>query len=380
MDWTRGHTIGRGSFATVSVATSRWSDDIFAVKSTELSQSEFLQREQKILSSLSCSHIVTYKGYDITRENNKLMYNLLMEYVPGGTLTDAVHRRGGRLDESVIGYYTRQIVEGLDYLHSSGIVHCDIKGRNILIGESGAKIADLGSAKWLNPVAGGGVRKVAAAPISGTPMFMSPEVARGEEQGFPADIWAVGCTVIEMTTGGSPWPNATDPVSVLYRIAFSGELPEFPDFLSDQAKDFLSKCLMRDPKQRWTAEELLKHPFLGEFNSLPKQSQDFDSNSPTSILDQNLWNSTEESEIVGDLVQTSSWNSPAQRIRGLSSSSISSNWTWDDDWITVRSNNGEEGNSVSDCGSVTALISDEMELEDSVRIEDSAYFLDSNVK
>ncbi|KAA8524704.1 hypothetical protein F0562_011127 [Nyssa sinensis] len=345
MDWIRGHAIGRGSSATVSVATSRCSGDIFAVKSVELSQSEFLQREQKILSSLSCPGIVSYLGYDITRENNKLMYNLQMEYVPGGTLTDAIHRHGGRLNESAIVRYTRQTLEGLEYLHSSGIVHCDIKGRNILIGESGAKIADLGCAKWVHPVAGGS-GKVVAAPIGGTPVFMAPEVARGEEQGFPVDIWALGCTVIEMATGGLPWSNVTDPVSILYRIAFSGELPEFPDFLSDQAKDFLSKCLRRDPKERWTAKELLKHPFLAEFSSHPKQSQDFDSNSPTSILDQRLWSSTEESKFQIDLDHTSSVNSPAQRIRALSCSGVPS-WTRDEDWITIRDNSGEETNADS---------------------------------
>ncbi|XP_059661090.1 mitogen-activated protein kinase kinase kinase 18-like [Cornus florida] len=380
MDWTRGHTIGRGSSATVSVATSHPSGDIFAVKSAELSQSQFLQREQKFLSSLGCPNMVSYKGCDITRENNKLVYNIFMEYAPGGTLTDAIRRHGGRLDESMIGYYVQQVVQGLEYLHSSGVVHCDIKCRNILIGQDGVKIGDLGCAKWLNPVAGASD----TAQIGGTPAFMAPEVARGEEQGYPADIWALGCAVIEMATGGSPWPNVTDPVSVLYRIAFSGELPEFPDDLSDQAKDFLSKCLKIDPKQRWTAKELLEHPLIREFNSVAKQIQDFDhSNSPTSILDEGFWNSTQESETLGDLVHTSCSSSPARRIGRLSCSGMP-DWTWDEDWMTIRSNSDEmveeiigkvDGQAKAKCGTVTASISLELELEAIISGNDHLKFL-----
>nr|GEY88814.1 mitogen-activated protein kinase kinase kinase 18-like [Tanacetum cinerariifolium] len=75
------------------------------------------------------------------------------------------------------------------------------------------KIADFGCAKWVSE----------NVPFSGTPMFMAPEVARGEEQGFAADIWALGCVLIEIATGGSPWTNVTDPVSILYKIAYSDE-------------------------------------------------------------------------------------------------------------------------------------------------------------
>ncbi|KAF5948533.1 hypothetical protein HYC85_014490 [Camellia sinensis] len=236
---------------------------------------------------------------------------------------------GGRLDEAVIGNYTREILKGLEYIHSIGVAHCDVKSQNILVGESGAKLADFGCAKWLNP------REDKAAPIGGTPMFMAPEVARGEEQGLSGDIWALGCTVIEMATGGrSPWTRVADPVSVLYRIGFSGEIPEFPDFLSSQAKDFLGKCLKRDPKERWTAKQLLNHTFLGESNSHTKQFVGFNSDSPTSILDHGVWNTVEESETLDS-------DSPAKRIGGLLLCSGVANWRWDENWITIRSNNNE---------------------------------------
>ncbi|MCE3216633.1 hypothetical protein HAX54_007264 [Datura stramonium] len=323
MEWTRGHILGHGSTAAVSIAMSCCFGEIFAVKSAELSQSEFLQKEQKILSALNSPYVVDYKGYDVTRENNKVMFNLMMEYMPDGTLTHEIRRHGGRLNEHLIGYYTKQIVRGLDYLHSKGIVHCDIKGHNILLCKTGAKIADFGCARPVDQAKWNG----------GTPMFMAPEVARGEEQGFSADVWALGCTIIEMATGGSPWTTANNPASLLYHIAFSGQTPEIPNFLSSQGRDFLSKCLRRDPKQRWSAKQLLNHPFLEESNLYSKANQDLITSSPTSILDQCIWNS----ENIDDPTQEISLTDlRLQRLRNLELQSGKPDRKLDECWITVR--------------------------------------------
>ncbi|TKY66987.1 Mitogen-activated protein kinase kinase kinase A [Spatholobus suberectus] len=353
MEWQRGHTIGHGSSATVSTATCR--SGIFAVKSSELPLSEPLKREQKILSSLSSPYVVTYKGCDITMENNKLLFNLFMEYMPFGTLAQATRRHGGQLEEPAMARYTRQIVQGLEYLHSKGLVHCDIKGANILIGEDGAKIGDFGCAKSAADE---------AAPVGGTPMFMAPEVARGEEQGCVSDIWSLGCTVIEMATGGAPWPNVADPFSVLYHIAYSSEVPEIPCFLSEEAKDFLGKCLRRNPQERWTASEVLKHPFIGKlrFNS-NKEVLGSNSGSPTSVLEQGFWSCVEESESVGNLVHTSGFEiAAAGRVRKLALCSGVPCWARhhddDENWITTRGNGrGAEVEGFGNCGAGTASAS-----------------------
>lgn len=215
-------------------------------------------------------------------------------------------------------------------------MHCDIKGANLLVDENGVKIADFGCAKWASE----------GVAVCGTPVFMAPEVARGEEQGFAADIWAVGCVVIEMATGGLPWSNVSDPVSVLYKIGFSGESPEIPDVFSYQAKDFISKCLIQDSKERWGATELLKHPFLEQFKRHTKEITDRDlrTGSPTSILDRDVWNSMEESALVGSdfIRQSCSSYSLRQRIEQLAGNSEKVKWTWkveeEIDWMTIRSN------------------------------------------
>ncbi|KAJ6767395.1 CCR4-NOT TRANSCRIPTIONAL COMPLEX SUBUNIT CAF120-RELATED [Salix purpurea] len=320
MDWTRGQTIGRGSSATVSMARANGSGQVFAVKSAELSKSESLQKERSVLSTLRCPQIVAYKGCDITNENGKVLYNLFLEYASGGTLIDAAREGGGCLGEDTIRSHARKILLGLEYLHCNGIVHCDIKGHNILVTSDGAKIADLGCAKRVDEESGADWETTAS--IAGTPLYMAPEVARAEQQGFPADIWAVGCTVVEMATGQAPWANVADPVSALYQIGFSGNAPEIPSFMSTQAKDFLSKCMKRDPMESPNAE------------------------TPTCVLDQVLWDSMEKSETTWDLTRSNtSPVSPIERMKQLADEERNGkahNWSWDDSWVTIRSNNGSE--------------------------------------
>ncbi|XP_010445108.1 PREDICTED: mitogen-activated protein kinase kinase kinase 2 [Camelina sativa] len=344
MNWTRGPIIGRGSTATVSIAISN-SGEIFAVKSAELSSSTFLQKEESILSTLSSPHIVKYIGSGLTRENDESVYNILMEYVSGGSLHDLIKNTGGKLPEPAIRSYTRQILNGLMYLHERGIVHCDLKSQNVLVEENGVlKIADMGCAK-----------KVGESEFSGTPAFMAPEVARGEEQRFPADVWGLGCTVIEMMTGSSPWPELNDVVAAMYKIGFSGESPEIPVCVSEKAKDFLMNCFKKDTKQRWTVHELLKHPFLDDEESQSSECLNKKTSSPSTVLDQRFWDSCEEvskSHLISMDHEdpfagyTESWDSPADRIKKLAGDEFLSlpDWDREDDggWCQVRGDEHEE--------------------------------------
>ncbi|KAE8736228.1 Saposin-like aspartyl protease family protein [Hibiscus syriacus] len=293
MDWARGRTIGRGSTATVSIATVGRSGHVFAVKSSELSQSESLRKEQSILSTLSCPQVVAYKGCDISSENGKLQDNIFLQNAPSGSVTDAIHKHGGCLEEAMVRSYTRGILLGLEFLHSRGIVHCDIKGQNVLVTDDGVKIADLGCARRADGTS------VAAWSVSGTPVYMAPEVARGEQQGFSADVWALGCT----------------------------------------ARDFLTKCLRRDPAQRWLATQLLSHGFVKE----SKETDGSKLETPNNVLHPHLWDSMEEL----DTIQIPSNKSLMEMIRQLGEDNLvlSSKlpcWEYDENWVTVRSNGNLE--------------------------------------
>ncbi|PWA84434.1 protein kinase-like domain-containing protein [Artemisia annua] len=344
MEWQRGPVIGRGSSATVYLATDVTGHS-FAVKSTGLLTSASLQKEQHILSQLSSPNIISYMGYDHEHVKNVPMFNLFMEYAPYGSISDIIKKHGGSLEESLIQSYINQILIGLNHVHLNNIVHCDIKCDNILVCENGVKIGDFGCAKWVEN-RGKNRGSSVSSVFSGTPAFMAPEVARGEEQGFEADVWAVGCVLIQMATGFNPWVDMGDPVSVLYKIGFSGDIPEFPKWLSPECKDFLDKCLKRDVKERWSVNELLRHPFVDNLSSGSKKVEECMKCSPTSVLDQDFWGCLEVSQTSPALTQNAdvSDKSPVERIRGLVKDSplCLPNWDEEEDWITVRSNDNEE--------------------------------------
>ncbi|WOL06875.1 hypothetical protein Cni_G15609 [Canna indica] len=287
--WIRGRTIGRGAFGTVSLAFGGCdgSDGVFAVKSVALNCAGrasvlALDNEIQILKSLSSPYVVEYLGHDTTEEPpSRAWRNLHMEYLPGGTAADlaaAARRRNGcGLDEVALRAYARRAARALCYLHGvAGVVHCDVKGRNLLLGrEPGvAKLADFGAAVRISD---GNERDRAAR---GTPLWMAPEVARGERPRPESDVWSLGCTVIEMATGAQPWANWSpkDAAEAMFRIGYGDELPEFPIHLSKLGRDFLAKCLRREASERWTAEQLLHHPFLSEAEALMEQS-------PRGVLD-----------------------------------------------------------------------------------------------
>ncbi|XP_073000381.1 mitogen-activated protein kinase kinase kinase 18-like [Typha latifolia] len=340
-EWRKGRILGQGSSATVSLAVDSSTGEVFAVKSSGRTCAGMLKREQRILSGLSSPYVVSYLGFDVAADGG---CQLFMEYAPGGSLADEIRKQGGRFDERVVRCRAYEILRGLSYLHGRGIVHCDVKSQNVLIGSGGqAKIADFGCSKLMIEEEEDGNRF--GGELRGTPMFMAPEVARGEEQGAPADVWALGCTVVEMATGELPWPAFSDAISVLHHIGFSSQVPKSPEWISEEGKDFLSKCLTRDPNERWTAEQLLQHPFLSCLQ--PKTCADDFWVSPKSTLDHEFWSSfsSEEEDQEEDLpVVEFPIEDPSTRLRDLSGDREfdKPNWTWDENWVTVRTNHEEE--------------------------------------
>ncbi|XP_051201879.1 mitogen-activated protein kinase kinase kinase 18-like [Lolium perenne] len=333
VEWTRGPTIGRGSSATVSLAVDRLTGELLAVKSVGADRAAELKREQSILSSLTSPYVLRCLGSEVSASaGGSGGYDMLMEYAPGGSLADEIRRRGGRFEEeALIRSRARDILRGLAHAHASGIAHCDVKGRNVLIGADGrAMIADFGCARRTT---GGGI--AGEHRVMGTPAFMAPEAARGEAQGPAADVWALGCTVIEMATGAAPWQRFGSAVAMLHHVAFSGEAPEFPMWLSEEGRDFLGRCLRQDAGERWTAEQLLEHEFVAAAtvtwsSSLPAITEKELFVSPKSVLDQALWEDNDD-----DTTADTPTACPIDRVRGLAAGAP--DWTWDASWIAVHS-------------------------------------------
>ncbi|XP_010546855.1 PREDICTED: mitogen-activated protein kinase kinase kinase 3 isoform X2 [Tarenaya hassleriana] len=267
--WRKGELIGCGAFGRVYMGMNLDSGELLAVKqvliapnsaSKEKTQGHIreLEEEVRLLKNLSHPNIVRYLG--TVRENDSL--NILMEFVPGGSISSLLEKFGS-FPEPVIRMYTKQLLLGLKYLHNNGIMHRDIKGANILVDNKGCiRLADFGASKKVVELA----TINGAKSMKGTPYWMAPEVILQTGHNFSADIWSVGCTVIEMATGKPPWSEQYQQFAAVLHIGRTKAHPPIPGHLSPEAKDFLLKCLHKEPSLRPSASELLQHPFVtGEY-------------------------------------------------------------------------------------------------------------------
>ncbi|XAR58899.1 Mitogen-activated protein kinase kinase kinase [Bertholletia excelsa] len=338
-NWVRGSCLGRGSCGSVSLAVGKSDGRVFAVKSVEQGHGseprvEALENEIRILQSISSPWVVGYIGDDVTVEDGGVLFrNLHLEYLRGGTVADVAKRScGGKVDEGLVRSYTWCVVSALRDVHAGGIVHCDVKGRNVLVGPTAgaAKLADFGSAT-----------EVAEVVVPrGSPLWMAPEVVRGEYQGPESDVWSLGCTLIEMVTGKPAWNDCG--ADTLCRIGYSDQSPELPARLSELGWDFLDKCLQRDRSNRWGCDQLLQHPFIS--SSMPANL--IYHPSPRCVLD---WfssdfsaddNESDEEEDLSSLALELRSQTAKQRIVKLASEK-GANWE-SDGWMTVRNLIGEE--------------------------------------
>ncbi|KAL6752624.1 kinase-like domain-containing protein [Haematococcus lacustris] len=272
-NWTKGKLIGAGAFGRVFQGLDNDTGQIVAVKQVALTKDEALkgrvaehikalEAEVAVLRQLNHRNIVRYLGTE--RCDDTL--NIFLEFVPGGSIASLIDKFGP-LQESVVRKYTQQILRGLEYLHQKKIMHRDIKGANILVdGQGTVKLADFGASKKIEDLAtvGSGSKS-----IRGTPYWMAPEVIKQTGHGRPADIWSLGCVVIEMATGRPPWSNCNTQVAAMFHIASSKDPPPLPDCLSPEARDFLLLCFNRVPRERPNATRLLRHPWMASIPPNP---------------------------------------------------------------------------------------------------------------
>ncbi|XP_059318712.1 mitogen-activated protein kinase kinase kinase 20-like [Lycium ferocissimum] len=276
MEWKKLYVLGTGSYGKVYYAVKidsfSLSASVAAVKCADINRSISLQQEAQILTTLNgCPHVVQFFGADISIDDGNIpTYNLFLEYACGGSLHDLINSKRGitKMSELEVGCYAYQLLKGIQHVHTKGWVHCDIKPANVLvfdnanINERGGmhklKLADFG----LSLRVGDGMAYMTGRTLSnrGTLLYAPPESLTHGFHSKAYDIWSLGCTVAEMMTGNHVWIYRNSTKDLQWQIM--NEDPIIPNNVSEIARDFLYKCFIKDPRRRWTSEQLLQHPFI----------------------------------------------------------------------------------------------------------------------
>lgn len=267
--WVQGARIGAGSFGTVVLGMDPVTGELMAVKQVPIptgaarhndlqrSMIEALHHEMALLKELNHENIVRYFG----SSSEGSFLNIFLEYVPGGSV-QLMLQLYGPFEEPLIRNFVRQVLVGLTYLHSVDIIHRDIKGANILIDIKGTvKISDFGISKKVDSSEDReGNKQARRASLQGSVYWMAPEVVKQTAYTKKADIWSVGCLVVEMFTGKHPFPSFSQ-MQAIFKIGTHTQ-PQVPEWCTAEGKDFLTRTFEIDYDKRPTATQLLGEAFL----------------------------------------------------------------------------------------------------------------------
>ncbi|PWY69542.1 putative Ste20-like serine/threonine protein kinase [Aspergillus heteromorphus CBS 117.55] len=251
--YMKQNCIGGGSFGRVYKGVDKRTGASVAIKIIDVENAEDevedIIQEIAILSELNSPYVTRYHGSFL--KGSSLW--IIMEFCSGGSCSDLM--RPGTIPEEYIMIIIKELLRGLDYLHSDKKLHRDVKAANILLTSGGqVKLADFGVSSQLSAT------MTKKNTFVGTPFWMAPEVIKQSGYDYKADIWSLGITAIELANGEPPYSDI-HPMKVLFLIP-KNPPPVLQGDYSKAFKNFVELCLRRDPRERPSARELLEHPFV----------------------------------------------------------------------------------------------------------------------
>jgi len=246
--------LGEGAYGSVYKALHKESGEVLAIKQVPVDTDlQEIIKEISIMQQCDSPYVVKYYGSYF--KNTDLW--IVMEYCGAGSVSDCMRLRNKTLTEDEIACICRDTLNGLEYLHFRRKTHRDVKAGNILLNTEGhAKLADFGVAGQLTDT------MAKRNTVIGTPFWMAPEVIQEIGYDCKADIWSLGITTLEMAEGKPPHADI-HPMRAIFMIPTKPP-PTFkhPERWSTDMKDFVSKCLVKNPEERLSATSLLQHPFI----------------------------------------------------------------------------------------------------------------------
>lgn len=259
-----GQTLGRGNFGLVKLAFDGETGEEYAVKIVQKDVigegsncTVDIKREIAIMKTLKHRNIVAL--HDVIYSPQRVF--MVMELVRGEELFTTI-LKNGRQDEETCRKYFHQLIDAVHYCHHKGVYHRDLKPENLLLGENGQlKIIDFGFSA---------IRNYGAHLLHtncGSPHYCAPEVWNGDYDGYDGrknDAWSCGVILYVMLTGKQPFfgdAGDDDDDDALYEKINAG-LVEYPDYVSDGARDLISRLLERVPKKRYSLSKVKQHPWF----------------------------------------------------------------------------------------------------------------------
>ncbi|XP_075064494.1 death-associated protein kinase 2 isoform X3 [Mixophyes fleayi] len=257
--------LGSGQFAIVKRCREKKTGVDYAAKFIKKRQSrasrrgvtrEEIEREVNILRDIQHPNIITLQDV----YENKTDVVLILELVSGGELFDFLAQKES-LSEEEATRFIKQILEGVNYLHTHKIAHFDLKPENIMLLDKAIaiphiKLIDFGLAHKIED-------GVEFKNIFGTPEFVAPEIVNYEPLGLPVDMWSIGVITYILLSGASPFlgENKQETLSNITAVNYEFD-EEFFSHTSDLAKDFIRKLLVKDTRKRLTIQHALSHPWI----------------------------------------------------------------------------------------------------------------------